>query len=100
MKEYMSSEAQFSKVDDDTLKANSIVYWYYDDFETYGRESQKGGGAGTFLARFVAPNAKDHDWKVKHLHTNFNDRGKISLKLSSAFEFAYDWRINDIRNRP
>lgn len=98
MKEYLSAEAQFSKEDDDTLKANQIVFWYYDDFEEYGQKVNK-KGAGTYLATFVQPDAKDAAWKVKHLQENFNDRGKVSLKLSSAFDFHYDWRVNDIRNR-
>jgi len=94
---FVSNEAQFHKVDDGTLKANSIVYWYYDDFDTVGKKT--GHGAGDYLAQFVSPQSKDHAWKVRHLQTNFNDRSKIALKLSSAFDFTYDWRVNDVRNR-
>jgi hypothetical protein len=100
MREYLSTEAQFSKVDGDTMKANSIVYWYYDDFESFGKAAGKGGGAGTYLAQFVTEGTKDRDWKVKHLQEHFNDRGRLSLKLSSAFDFAYDWRVNDVKNLP
>ncbi len=99
IREFLSSDDQFHKLSDGQLKANSIVYWYYDDFEEYGKKHFKDGGAGDYLAQFIAPAAKDHDWKVKHLKENFNDRGKISLKLSSAFAFAYDWVVNDRRNK-
>lgn len=98
MREFMSTEAQFSKADSDTLNANQIVYWYYDDFETYGKTHGR-GGAGGYLAPFLTPETKDKDWKTKHLLDNFNDRGKISLKLSSAFSFQYDWHVNDKRNK-
>ena len=95
--EFMSSEAQFSKVKDGQMKANQIVYWYYDDFETTGKKA--GGGAGTWLAQFVAATAKDAAWKTTHLKETFSDRSKVGLKLSSAYEFFYDWRPNDARNR-
>lgn len=98
MREYVSTEAQFAKVDDDTLKANQIVYWYYEDFEDYGKKNGK-GGAGGYLAEFLTDGAKDRDWKAKHLKANFNDRGKVSLKFSSAFDFHYDWHVNDVRNK-
>jgi hypothetical protein len=93
MQGFVSSEDQFHKIDDGKLAANSIVYWYYEDFD-------KQGGAGRYLASFLAPSARDHDWKVKHLTENFDDRSKIALKLSSAFDFHYDWRVNDLRNKP
>jgi hypothetical protein len=93
MREFVSTEAQFSKVDDDTLRANKIVSWYYDDFEAQG-------GAGNFLAGFLADKAKDKDWKAKHLKENLNDRNSTMLKLSRAFAFHYDWRVNDVRNKP
>jgi len=99
MREWLSTEAQFSKVDNDTLKANQIVYWYYDDFDSHGKTT-KVGGAGGYLAQFINPTAKDPVWKAQHWRDHFNDRGKVSLKLSSAFEFSYDWRVNDVRNRP
>lgn len=99
MNEYLSTESQFSKVGDNKLRANQIVFWYYEDFEEYGVKTDKKGGAGTWLSQFVSSSAKDRDWKIKHLKDTFNDRGKISLKLSSDFDFHYDWRINDIRNK-
>lgn len=99
MKEYMSTEAQFAKLSDSKLKANQIVFWYYEDFEEHGVKVDKNGGAGTWLSQFVTPEAKDADWKIKHLKENFNDRGKISLKLSSAFDFHYNWQVNDVRNK-
>ncbi len=99
MYEFVSAEAQFSKVVDSKLKANSIVFWYYADFETYGAKQDKKGGAGTWLGQFMRPETKDREWKQKHLIDNFNDRSKITLKFSSAFDFSYDWQINDIRNK-
>lgn len=93
MREFVSTEAQFSKEDDDTLRANKIVSWYYDDFEAQG-------GAGNFLAGFLTDQAKDKAWKAKHLKENLNDRNATMLKLSSAFSFHYDWRVNDVRNKP
>jgi hypothetical protein len=99
MKEYLSTEDQFAKLSDSKLKANQIVFWYYDDFEEHGVKVDKNGGAGTWLSQFVAPDAKDAAWKVAHLKKNFNDRGKISLKLSSDFDFHYNWLVNDIRNK-
>jgi hypothetical protein len=98
MQEYVSSGDQFSKVSDSKMKANSIVFWYYDDFETHGVKLDKKGGAGTWLSQFMRPDTKDRDWKVKHLTGNFNDRSKVSLKFSSAFDFSYNWQINDVRN--
>ena len=97
MREFLANEAQFSKVSDATLKANSIVFWYYDDFEEAG---QGVGGAGNYLAKFIGPRAKDYPWKVEHLKAHFNHRVRILLKLSSDFEFHYDWLVNDVRRRP
>ncbi len=99
LKEFVSADYQFSKASDSQMKANSIVYWYYDDFDDFGESKAKLGGAGDYLAGFVQPTSKDRDWKVRHLKENFNDRGKVSLKLSSAFTFDYDWRVNDVRNK-
>lgn len=99
MHEYLSSEDQFSKISDSKLKANSIVFWYYDDFDNYGTKLDKKGGAGTWLSQFMRPETKDRAWKEKHFLQNFNDRSKITLKFSSAFDFTYDWQINDIRNK-
>jgi hypothetical protein len=98
IREYLSSDAQFSKVGDDKMRANQIVFWYYDDFDDAGKKMGL-AGAGGFLGPFIAPTAKDHDWKVKHLRENFNDRSKVGLKLSSAFDFFYDWHVNDVRNK-
>lgn len=98
MYEYVSSEDQFSKLSDSKLKANSIVFWYYSDFDDYGKLGKK-TGAGTWLSQFMRLETKDRDWKEKHFTQNFNDRSKVSLKFSSAFDFTYDWQINDIRNK-
>lgn len=99
MRAYVSSEEHFAKVDDDTLKANKIVLWYYSDFDQHGKALGL-KGAGDYLASFLAPQTKDKDWKTKHLQGNFNDRSQVSLKISSAFDFFYDWRVNDQRNKP
>lgn len=99
LKEFVSSDQQFAKVSDSQMRANSIVHWYYDDFDDYAQDKLKLGGAGDYLAGFVQPKAQDRDWKVKHFKDSFNDRSKLTLKLSSAFAFAYDWRINDVRNK-
>lgn len=99
MKEYINSEEQFHKISDSKMKANQIIYWYYGDFDSYGKDVLKKRGAGDYLASFVDPNGKDSAWKIKHFTENFNDRGKVSLKLSSDFDFHYNWRINDIRNK-
>lgn len=98
LQEFLASERQFRKVSDDKMQANSIVYWYYGDFDDFGK-SQKLRGAGDYLAQFVEAGAKDHDWKVRHLQDHFNDRTRIGLKLTSAFTFDYDWRVNDVRNK-
>ena len=97
MTRYMSHPEQFKKLDDDTLEANSIVFWYYDDFDQHGK-AIKLRGAGDYLASFIDPKAPASAWKIDHLKKNFNDRSQWVLKLSSAFDFEYDWRVNDERN--
>lgn len=97
MKEWLSSNDHFLKATSKRLRANSIVYWYYSDFDDYGQKN-KLGGAGGYLAQFVGKTT-EQKWKVDHLKKEFNDRSKFSLKLSSAFSFHYDWRINDQRNK-
>jgi hypothetical protein len=99
MHEWLGSEEQFSKSSESKLKANQIVFWYYDDFDSYTRKSMGTKGAGDYLAKFVLPTAKDADWKKKHLMENFNDRSKVSLRLSSSFDFNYDWKIADTRRK-
>ncbi|MEZ4742564.1 MAG: DUF547 domain-containing protein [Bdellovibrionota bacterium] len=99
IKAYVSSEEHFHKISDNKLFANSIVFWYYSDFDDFAQNSLKLKGAGSYLASFLKPETKDLAWKKKHLVTNFDDRNKISLRLSSAFEFDYNWKINDIRNK-
>lgn len=96
MKNFLSAEYQFKKTKK-SLKANSIVFWYYSDFDDFAQESGM-KGAGDYLVKFINKDAKDHSFKIKHLKENFNDRSRISLKLSSDFDWHYDWIINDIRN--
>jgi hypothetical protein len=98
IKNYVSNNDQFKKLSSSKMRANSIVFWYYADFDDYAQDSLKLNGAGDYLSQFIE-NTKDKDWKIKHLKENFNDRSRFSLKLSSSFDFYYDWTINDIRNR-
>lgn len=98
MREYLNSDEQFAKASDDKLKANSIVLWYYKDFDDYGK-ANKLRGAGDYLTKFIQPSTKDADWKQAHLVRNFNDRNTVVLRLSSGFDFHYDWRVNDVRNK-
>ena len=97
MRKYVSSNVHFRKKDETTMRANSIVLWYYADFDDYAQRI-KMKGAGEYLVRFLQPNAKDRAWKVKHFNENFNDRNKIPLRFSKAFDFQYNWLINDARN--
>ncbi len=99
MREWLSASDQFGKKSESTLSANRIVFWYYSDFDEHGRKVLKLKGAGDYLARFVKITAPDAAWKSEHLKNNFNNRGAISLKLSSAFSFFYDWRIADTRRK-
>jgi len=96
--DYLSNSHQFKKAGDAKMHANSIVFWYYDDFDSHAKESLRLSGAGDYLSRFVRADAPDAAWKIEHLKKNFNNRSKLALKLSSAFAFEYDWRINDMTN--
>ncbi len=98
IKEYLTSPQQFQKLSDSKLKANSIVYWYYEDFDQKGKTLGL-TGAGGYLAQFISDQSVDGQWKKEHLIKNFNNRSKVGLKLSPSFEFDYNWRINDIRNK-
>lgn len=98
MKEFVNSNSQFQKVGK-KLEANSIVQWYYQDFDGYAKEVLKLKGAGDYLIKFLDPTRSDSKWISQHLTANFNDRSKISLKLSSDFSFQYNWLINDKRNK-
>lgn len=97
MKAFLSSNRQFSKAGSSKMKANSIVQWYYGDFDDWGKAKGM-KGAGEYLAGFIAGDAKDGAWKAKHLKSSFNDRSKWSLKVSSSYDWHYDWLINDVRN--
>ena len=99
MQDYLSDAQQFHKNSDDQLRANSIVFWYYDDFDEYGKKLRT-GGAGDYLAQFIQDSAEDAVWKRAFLREHFNNRSKIALKLSSSFDFTYQWLINDVRNKP
>lgn len=97
MNDFLSAEYQFSKVGDSKIKANSIVFWYYEDFDDYGKQNGM-KGAGDYLSKFFIETTKDRSFKIKHLKNNFNDRSKWRLKISTDFSWEYDWKINDIRN--
>jgi hypothetical protein len=96
MREFLSAPGQFSLIDAKKLKANSILLWYYADFDDYGK-SVKLRGAGDYLASFLE--AASAAAIVKHFKDSFNDRSKLALRMSSDFDFHYDWRVNDVRNR-
>jgi hypothetical protein len=97
---FLSSDAHFYQASENKMVLNSIVYWYYSDFDEHGQNLRGFSGAGDYLAQFIRPNAKDRDWKISHFKQKFNDKSKLSLKLSSAWSFDYDWRVNDARNQP
>jgi hypothetical protein len=99
IREFMSSGNQFSKVSDDKMKANSIVFWYYSDFDEFARDKMSVGGAGSYLSRFISPTASDSAWKIAHFKKNFDNRSRLALKVLSEFDFDYDWTINDVRNK-
>lgn len=98
IREYMTSDIQFKKIDETTMQANSIVFWYYGDFDDFGQKDLKVKGAGDYLSTFIGE-TPNKEWKIAHLKKNFNDRSRFSLKFSSAFDFEYDWKINDKRNK-
>lgn len=98
MREYVNSSKQFKQVSQSKLKLNSIVFWYYPDFDDTAKTQFALKGAGDYLGQFVDKKTPGGKWKDAHLRQNFNDRSRISLKFSSAFDFAYDWIVNDIRN--
>ena len=98
MEDYASGSQYFSKASDTKMSANSIVKWYYKDFEVSGKKL-KLGGAGGYLASFVKKDSKDAEWKKNHFNKTFNGRWRISLETTSDYEFSYRWLINDIRNK-
>jgi hypothetical protein len=99
IREFLSSNQQFSKISVGKMAANSIVFWYYSDFDEFAQNRLKIAGAGTYLSGFISPDAMDRDWKIKHFQANFDDRSRVALKLSSAFDFQYQWQVNDVRNK-
>lgn len=99
MKNFLSTDEQFKMLNPKTMQANSIVFWYYSDFDDHGKNVLKQKGAGDYLATFVDDKARDQNIKTRHLKENFNDRSKVSLKISSDFKFEYDWKVNDMRNK-
>ncbi len=98
LREFMNSTSQFQKAGN-KLEANSIVLWYYDDFDKFGKETFKLKGAGDYLIKFIDGSRPDSKWISQHLTNHFNDRSKLSLRLSSDFNFEYNWQINDKRNK-
>lgn len=98
MREFLSSDEQFHRIDEDTMKANTIVRWYYGDFDSYGKHI-KMAGAGDYLATFVEDKSPDAAWKRAHWKQTFNDRSSFTLLVTSAFQFDYDWRVNDVRHK-
>ncbi len=99
IKEYVNSKDKFAKLSDSKMSANNIVAWYYSDFDETAQNVFKLKGAGSYLAQFIADSTADAAWMRKHFEENFNGRSKVALKFSSAFDFNYDWHVNDIRNK-
>ena len=97
IREFINNPNQFAKLSESQMRANSIVLWYYSDFDSVGKNN-KLAGAGDYLAQFVDAKRPDAAWFKKHLQTKFNDRWPLSLRMSSDFDFSYDWRVNDQRN--
>jgi len=98
MFEWLNMPAQFAKLSDSKMKCNQIVFWYYSDFDDVARQKLKLKGAGDYLEKFIKAETPNAEWMKSHLKNNFNDRNVVSLKISSAFEFFYDWRIADARS--
>ena len=100
MKEWLSNSEQFRKISQSKLYANSIVYWYYEDFDEHGKKELKLKGAGDYLSQFIDDQKNDGKWMKKHLKDSFNDRNKVfGLKLSNGYSFEYDWKVNDKRQK-
>lgn len=99
MTNWLNDDDQFSKVDSDTLKVNSIVIWYYEDFDGYAQKDLKLKGAGHYLAPYIKAETKDAAWKSDFLKENFSDRNATFLRISSDFDSVYNWKISDVRNR-
>ena len=95
---WLNQPDQFRQASTSTLQANSIVWWYYSDFEEYGIR-QGFAGAGSWLATYVDQEKADGPWQKDLLETEFNGKSLISLTFSRSFRFEYDWQINDIRNK-
>ena len=98
MESFVNSSSHFIKVSPSKLKSNKIVFWYYGDFDESAKKMNGYRGAGDYLASFVKDSAKDAAWIKEHLRSNFNDRSSFALRFTSAFDWFYDWSINDQRN--
>ncbi len=98
LREFINSTSQFQKVGN-KLEANSIVLWYYDDFDQFAKNSLKLKGAGDYLIKFLDASRSDSKWIAQHLTAHFNNRSKLTLRLSSDFNFQYNWQVNDKRNK-
>ena len=98
VREFINSTSQFQKTGN-KLEANSIVLWYYEDFDHFAKYVLKLRGAGDYFTKFLDPSRPDSKWMGQHLSNNFNDRSKLSLRLSSDFNFQYNWQVNDKRNK-
>lgn len=99
MVEWLNSDDQFRKVKDNQMQVNSIVIWYYKDFDDHAQKVLKLDGAGHYLAPFIKDTTKDAKWKREYLKEEFSDRNATFLRLSSDFKSVYDWQVSDIRNR-
>ena len=75
---------------------NKIILWYYEDFDQ--QKGSGGGGAGDYLINYMSATTAANTKLVRQLRANLNDRSKLALRFSRAFDFFYVWRINDTRN--
>ena len=98
MMQFVNSDKQFHEISPTQLQVNSIIYWYYSDFDNYGKSQANMDGAGDYLASFFDITTKKGARKSKHLKRHLNDRNKLILKFDPRFKFKYKWQINDIRN--
>ncbi|MDD9950036.1 MAG: DUF547 domain-containing protein [Zetaproteobacteria bacterium] len=94
---FLQNPKQFSMIGKDKMKANKILLWYYSDFDTYAQQSLNLKGAGDYLQRFLS-NQPAHKSHIAHFKQTFNDRSSLALRLSRAYDFHYNWQINDQRN--
>lgn len=101
MKEFITSDKQFALVGKRGMTINSIILWYFDDFENNAK--QRGLKTGAYLAGFLSGSNKER--KRKAIVAHLNDKSRSQLRLESilpfsSLNFEYLWLINDQKNMP